>query len=255
MPPQQTVTLDRQMLMQRAEFADAHCHLNLFNNPAWSVNEAIKRGVRIIVTAGGNNKDNADVAQIAMLDRVFGVLGIGPDFSVADSKFVEGLENTIKSNSKLVGIGEIGIDHKVEDTNSIEVQREVFSKQLELANKLNLPVVIHSRGALDEIRETLESMKVSRVLFHFFEGDEKQAAELAKKGYFISIPPAMTEKRKRVIKEVNINNIVAETDSPIVGKTPADVIGVCETIAQIKGVSLEEVATKTTENIRRLFYI
>jgi TatD DNase family protein len=132
---------------------------------------------------------------------------------------------------------------------------KVFSEQVRIAKDIGLPIVIHSRGYLDEVVKVLEQERVRGAMFHFFDGDEKQAVELAAKGHFISIPPADTGKRRRIIKEVGIRSLVVETDSPVVGRTPADVIGVCETIAKVKGITLEEAAANTTENIRRLFFI
>ncbi len=237
------------------EFADAHCHLNLFENVNEAVGDAWKKGVGLIITAGGSGKDNAETLKMVEHEHVFGVVGIGPDFSAKDSHFVKEIEKQVKSNRKIVGIGEIGIDMKVADVNNLALQEEIFTKQVRIAKDLDMPIVIHSRHALEKTVDIIEREKIKRVMFHFFEGDEKQARELAKKGYLISIPPIKSGKRKRIIKEVDLKSIVVETDSPIVGKTPADVIRVCETIAELKGVSLEEVATITTENIRRLFYI
>lgn len=251
----QAVVLEREHLATRIEFSDAHCHLNLFGDAHLAISEAREMGVGTIITAGGSRKDNEETLKLLEHEQVFGVVGVGPDFSAKDSELVNGIERMVKSNSKLVGIGEIGMDTKVSDSNALELQREVFEKQAQIAVEMDLPIVVHSRGSLEEVLKMMEKAHVKRAMFHFFEGDEKQAAELAKKGYLISIPPAWSGKRKRIIKGVSLNSIVAETDSPIVGKTPADVIGVCETIAKLKGVSVEEVATKTTENIRRLFYI
>lgn len=251
----QTLTLERVKQEPIGEFSDAHCHLNLFDNPADAVQEARMKGVGTIVTAGGSAKDNFECARIAEREGVFAVVGIGPDFAASDASSVVEIAGIIKNSMKVVGIGEIGIDVKVADKNGLELQKALFVKQVLVAKDLNLPVVIHSRGSLEQVSDILIENGVRKALFHFFEGDEQQAVELSKRGYLISIPPAMTGKRKRIINELGLNSLVVETDSPVVGKTPADVIGVCETIATLKGVSLEEVAAKTTENIRSLFYI
>ena len=186
---------------------------------------------------------------------MFAVIGIGPDFAASDAGFAVEVEGLIKNSRKIVGIGEIGLDAKVAGKSPLAMQKEVFAKQVQAAKSMEMPAVIHSRGMFEETLKIIEDARLKRVMFHFFEGDEKQAAALAKKGYFISIPPVQTSKRKRIIKEVDLNSIVVETDSPIVGKKPSDVVGVCETVARIKGTSLDDVAEKTTENIRRLFNI
>ncbi len=239
----------------RTEFTDAHCHLNLFKNPQHEMAEARKKGVHLVIAAGGSDKDNNDILKLLEIDSVFAVIGIGPDFSTRDHSKVAEIGKIIKSSRKIVGIGEIGMDEKAMAENNIELQERIFRAQLGIARALYLPVVIHSRGRLDQVTRIMEEEKAGKALFHFFEGDEKQASELAQKGHLISIPPAMTGRRKRIINELSLNSIVVETDSPVVGKGPADVIGVCETIAKLKGVTLEEVAARTTENIRRLFYI
>jgi TatD DNase family protein len=245
--------LEKPMYSIQTEFSDAHCHLNLFKNIDEVLAETRKHGVGIIITSGGSEKDNKENCMLAERENVFAVIGIGPDSPVPKSDFIEEVEKIIKGSEKIVGIGEIGIDTRKET--EVGVQKKLFKMQLELANKLDFPVVIHSRGALKDILEIIEKVKVKRAMFHFFEGNEKQAIKLARKDYLISIPPAETEKRKRIIVGVGLENLVAETDSPLVGRTPADVIKVCATIAKLKNIPIEDVAAKTTENIRRLFYI
>ena len=251
----QLVTVEKRVTANVMEFADAHCHLNLFKNARDVLSESRKKGIGTVVTAGSSGRDNTENLELAGIDGVFAVVGISPDFSATDSAFIGKLVKLIKGNKKIVGIGEIGLDAKVVASNPFEVQMKVFSEQVGIAKDIGLPIVIHSRGYLDEVVKVLEQERVRGAMFHFFDGDEKQAVELAGKGHFISIPPADTGKRRRIIKEVGIGSLVVETDSPVVGRTPADVIGVCETIAKVKGITLEEAAATTTENIRRLFFI
>jgi len=92
-------------------------------------------------------------------------------------------------------------------------------------------------------------------MFHFFEGDEVDARELVKRGYLMSVPPVENSKRKRAIKEIDLHNIVVETDSPVVGKSPLDVKRSLEMIAKIRGMQVSELARITTENLREFFYI
>jgi TatD DNase family protein len=256
MVSQQVQFLTRSMQKLSPEFSDAHCHLNLFGSPPEVIAKSREEGVGLIVTTGGSGKDNAENVRIANDSQgVFAVIGISPDFSGSESEAVNDLKDLIKSSKKVVGIGEIGIDAKAVEKASLDIQRKVFGAQLDIAKDLGLPVVIHSRGAMDEVMRTLEEKDVRNAVFHFFEGDEEQARSLSEKGHLISIPPVETGRRKRVIKNTSLSNLVAETDSPVVGKTPADVLDVCKKIAEIKGVSLEDVAASTTENIRRHFYI
>jgi TatD DNase family protein len=253
---QQTQSLKIQALKVSLEFSDAHCHLPLFSKPAETIANARNEGVGLIITSGGNAKDNLESIKIANgAQGVFATIGIGPDSASSESDFVEGMADLVRSSRKVIGIGEIGIDVKAAGHAGLEIQRKVFGEQLDIAVELDLPVVIHSRGALDEISAMLEKKGVRSAVFHFFEGDERQAKALAGRGYLISIPPVETGRRKRVIKSISVNSIVAETDSPVVGRDPTDVVKVCKTIAALKGISIEDVASATTENIRRLFYI
>jgi TatD DNase family protein len=248
--------MEMRRLSIAAEFSDAHCHLNLFPDPAGTIAGAREKGVGLIVTAGGSDRDNEESIRIANAHPgVFAVIGISPDFSNSQSGSVRDLETLVRSSSKVIGLGEIGLDAKAADKASMEIQTRVFREQLDVAKDLSLPVVVHARGALEETSRILEEKGVRNAIFHFFEGDEEQARLLSERGHLISIPPAETGRRKRVIKNTSLSNLVAETDSPVVGKTPADVLNVCRVMAEIKGVSLEDVAEATTENIRRHFYI
>ncbi len=250
-----SMTLERQETAQWQEFSDAHCHLNLFKDPAAVLDRARKKGVGLVITSGGSEKDSVEGARLASVEQAFAVIGVGPDFAARDAGFVDGLERMIKENMKIVGIGEIGLDAKVAEKEGTGLQKRLFEEQAAIAERLGVPIVIHCRGMLGDAMDILERVGTSKAMFHFFDGDEKQAVALAGMGFFISIPPALTSKRKRVIKEVSLSSLVVETDSPVVGEAPDDVIEVCTEIAGIKGVSLEEVAAKTTENIRRLFNI
>jgi TatD DNase family protein len=251
----QTASSLEQKQVMGIEFGDAHCHLNLFEAPAKAIEDSVLNGISIMVTAGSSYKDNAETVKIAEGPNVYGVVGIGPDFT-NESSHVKELEGIVKSSKNIVGIGEIGIDKKItEDEKQIEKQIELFKIQLEIAEKLDIPVVVHSRNALSETIRVLEEMKFRRVLFHFFEGDENDAINIEKLGYFASIPPIESSKRYRMIKALSIGNILLETDSPFVGKTPVDVKKSGSIVATAKGLSIEEVAERTLENLRKFFYI
>ena len=249
--------MELQRLRVLPEFSDAHCHLNLFDSPAEAISNARKEGVRLMITSGGSGKDNLESIRIANdAQDVFAVIGVGPDFAGSEPDSVRDLEGLIKSSKKVVGIGEIGIDAKsAANKAGLEIQRRVFGAQLDLAKDLGLPVVIHSRGSITEVIKTLDEKGIGNALFHFFEGNEEQAERLARKGHLISVPPVETGRMKKVIKNISLSNLVAETDSPVVGRTPADAIKVCRRIAETRGMALEDVAATTTENIRRHFYI
>ncbi len=235
-------------------FADAHCHLNLFDDPAKAVRDSIAAGVDTILATGGSAKDNPQVVGLADGKNVFGVIGIDPTFSDRDSDYIDTLAGVVKGDKKIVAIGEIGLDFVVPKA-APDVQRKVFERQVNIAMELDKPIVIHARKAVEEAMVMIIDMGVKKAMFHFFEGDERTAKLLADHGYMISISPGDSSKKRRVIKAVDINNIVAETDSPIVGKSPADVVAVVEAVAKIKAIDVAEAAQRTRRNVREFFYI
>lgn len=235
--------------------SDAHCHLDLYPNPEEIVEEAWMKGLERIITAGSNRESNLKTLDIAKGSVAFAVVGISPDFSGGDFEFIDELAEIIKRNRNIVGVGEVGLDFKIVGRVPAEIQKQAFLKQIEIAKALEVPLVIHSRGALNEVVEILERSEVERAVLHFFEGDEEQAKALEKRGYLISIPPVRSGRRRRVIKALDINSIVSETDAPVVGKTPLDVMEVVEEIAGIKNIGLGEVSELITETIKDYFYI
>ncbi len=252
---QNTKTLSKSM-QRIAELSDAHCHLNMFNDPEGIVNLSEMHGVKLMITAGGSGKDNIQVDRLAKIEDVFGVIGISPDFAKTDFGLIEEIPKLVKGNSKIVGIGEIGLDYKItENPAERERQKEVFEKQIELAKGMDLPLVIHSRGAFEDVMRILVIHSVKKVMFHFFEGGMDEAKDAERKGYIISVPPVETNKRRNAIKALGLKNIVAETDSPVVGETPADVQKSIQIISDIKEIDAGEVAQITTENLREFFYI
>ncbi|MGI0141900.1 MAG: TatD family hydrolase [Candidatus Micrarchaeales archaeon] len=237
------------------ELSDAHCHLNLFENPEQTVKECAAHGMKIILATGGSSKDNLQVSELAHGDIVFGIVGISPDF-VQEQNGINELAKLVKENRKIIGIGEIGLDFKItQDEKQVERQKEVFEQQIVIAKELELPIVIHSRGSLHEVFRILDKNNVKRAMFHFFEGNGSDAKELESRGYIMSVPPVENSKRKDAIRHIDLKNIVVETDSPVVGKTPLDVNRSLEMISKIREIEVSELARVTTDNLREFFYI
>ena len=237
------------------QLADAHCHLDMLDDPKAAVNEAVANGVGIIITSGGSRKANEATTAIAKSLGVYGVVGIDPSFAVSDREYVDQSAGLIRKNMQLIGIGEIGLDASVLDRSGIGAQREVFARQIDIANELDIPAVIHSRGMIKEVIRLLDEHPANRAMFHFFEGDEAQARYLARKGHMISIPPRDDGRRKRVIKETDLSSMVAETDCPVAGRSPSDVKGVIASISSIKNIGFGEVAEQVSENVKGFFHI
>ena len=168
----------------------------------------------------------------------------------------------VKNNPKIVAIGEIGLDYYWDKDNKAK-QREVFCKQLEIAEKLKVPVVIHSRDSINETYEILKKYKVSGVI-HCFSGSLEMAKKFISLGFLLGIGGVVTFKNSKlfeVIEKLKLTNIVLETDSPYLtpepnrGKTneSSNIPYIAQKIAEIKNISLEKVAKITTENAIRVF--
>lgn len=235
------------------ELVDAHCHLDMFDDPFTVIGDARMGGVSTMITAGGSQVSSLAAMEIADRGSVFAVIGIDPASAGSCGGFLGEMEGLIKRNRRVVGIGEAGLDYKAGPPK--DVQREAFEEQILLSQKLGVPIVIHSRQAIGDVIEIVRSHGVSRAMFHYFEGDEKQAALLAGMGNLISIPPIESARRRRVIETLGIGSLAAETDSPAVGRNPLDVIRVVEWIGAVKGMDFSEAARSVTENVKKLFSI
>jgi len=172
------------------------------------------------------------------------------------------LENIIQSSKRIVAIGEIGLDYYWHKDNK-EKQRDVFHKQLKLAEKYNLPVVIHSRDSIGEVYEILKEYSLCGVI-HCFSGSKEMADNFVKLGYMIGIGGVLTFKNSKlyqVVESLPLESILLETDSPYLSPEPfrgkvnesRNIPIIAEKVAEIKGLSLETVEKITTDNAIRMF--
>ncbi len=255
-PLEDTAQLSSRLMNMEEQImlSDAHFHLDLFDNPADVVAQARRAGLGIMITAGSDSASNLRMLELARW-CVYGVAGISPDFSSVDFSRIGELGDIVRMNRNIVGVGEIGLDATVMEKAGMEMQRKAFVMQLGIARELGVPVVVHARKALGAIMEILEKEEMERVVFHYFEGDEREARIIEKKGWLISVPPVESSRRKRAIKEVELESLVVESDSPAVGKNPGEVVIALERIALLKGVPTDEVGERVTKTIKEYFYI
>lgn len=241
---------------QVTEMADAHCHLDLINEGG-VVREAVLYGVRTIITNGVDTKSNAKNMELADNKNVYAMLGIDPEHAGISDEELDFNINIIRHHaSKIVGIGEIGLDYgKVKETVPITRQKKVFERFLDLAKELNMPVSIHSREALPDVLHILGEKEIEQAHIHFFEGNVQQAKEIEKRGYMISVPPLQSSKRSKVIKEIAIDNIMAESDAPAVGLSPKDIERSIQIVAETKRIDFKKAADLLTQNTKRFFRI
>lgn len=175
-------------------------------------------------------------------------VGIAPQNALKTS--LEDIEKIANLAPDALGIGEIGMDYKWAKTpEEREKQEEIFLHQLDLASKYKKPVQIHCRECFEDILELLEGFQ-GKILFHFFSGDLEHYKKILDNGWFISIPPVPSSRRKRAIL-YSLEGVTTETDSPYVGKSPEDVKNSIEWISKITKKPFSEIEKITEENARR----
>lgn len=247
-------------------FIDTHLHIgdNFGVNPDSYVNNATDVGVKLLI-ASFCEKDDIMLSTkfVEKYDCIYASIGYHPEVAnkIVEKDF-ETLENLVKNNSKIVAIGEIGLDYYWNKDNK-ERQIEVFRRQLEIAEKMNIPVIIHSRDSIGETYEILKEYKVRGVL-HCFSGSLEMAKKFIDLGFLLGIGGVVTFKNGKlyqVIEKIPLESIVLETDSPYLSPEPnrgkinesSNILFIAEKIAAIKNTSIEEVKSITTKNAVLLF--
>ena len=241
---------------------DTHCHLSYEDYD--NLDEVIKETNGIMIASGCNDKTNREVLELVnKYDNVYGTLGIHPEevdkINYDSFKLIE--DNL--SNSKIVGIGEIGLDYHWTKDN-IDKQKEVFEHQVKLAEKYNMPVVVHSRESIQDTYNILKKYKVKGDI-HCFSSSLEMAREFIKLGYKIGVGGTLTFKNSKKIQEIvtqlDLEDVLLETDSPYLspepfrGKKnkPSNVYYVALKLSELKNINVEEIIKKTSENAFNLF--
>lgn len=243
---------------------DTHCHLNLSDDIDTILMEADNNNVKKLIISGCDKKSIRNGLEIIYrYPNIYMTIGFHPDeVDELTDKDIEDLEKLILTNKKIVGIGEIGLDYYHNDMN-IEKQKEYFIKQLDLAKKYNLPVVIHSRDSIQDIYDILKEYDLKGVI-HCFSGSIEMAKLFVEKGYKLGIGGVLTFKNshlKEVVEELDINNFVLETDSPYLapepyrGHTnfPKNIKLVAQAMGKIKNMTLQEISENTTGNVHQIY--
>ena len=245
---------------------DTHCHLV---NEDYNIDEIIRRAgendVKYLIVGGSDREDNKLNLKIPLkYDNVFLSIGYHPSMASSvtedDINFLK--ECLMKDDKKIVAIGEIGLDYHY-GKEEISEQKELFRKQLEIAEKYNKPVVIHTRDAFLDTYNILKEYNVKGVI-HCFSGSLEVARKYIDLGFFLGIGGVVTFKNsnlKDVVKEIGLDKIVFETDSPYLspmrGKKnePGNIKIICGFVSELLNMSYNDVANITTTNADKLFNI
>lgn len=259
------------------KYFDSHCHLDLeplFEELEGVVEKSSKAGVVGMINVGTSLRSSQRSIEIANLyPNIWATVGLHPHESeeVFDSEGAITELKELAENDQVVAIGEIGLDYFHPEKRITEdqkkKQREIFEGQLKIAKELSLPVVIHSRDAETDILSILNKNKGIKGAVHCFSGDKDYARKLLDLGLFIGFTGFITFEQEKfnqireAVKIVPAERLLIETDAPFLapepyrGKVnePAFVVEIAKKVAELKGISVAEVAKKTLENACRLF--
>lgn len=242
---------------------DTHCHISKESYD--NVDDVIKKmNGNILITSMASPSDLDEVLRLTKdYKNVYGTLGIHPE--CANSYCDDDLKKIEKylSNPKIVGIGEIGLDYYYGEDR--EKQKELFIKQINLANKYSKTIVVHSRSALLDTYEIIKKYCKTKVILHCYSGSKEMALEFLKLNVLLGIGGVLTfkneKKLKEIVKDLPLESFVLETDSPYLspepkrGKKnePINVRYVALKIAELKDISVNAVENITTKNATAWF--
>ncbi len=246
-------------------FIDTHCHISkkYYDNIDLVINDSMKNNVKLMIFSCCEKEDIDESIQLLnSYDCLFATFGFHPDQidEVCDED-LDQLEKIIIKNKKIVGIGEVGLDYHYPTDK--ERQKRLFKEQLSMAQRLNLPVVIHSRDATKDTIDILSQYHLKGII-HCFSGSIETAKTFIKMGYKLGIGGVLTFKNSKldhVVKKLSIKNIVLETDSPYL--TPHPFRGernsskyiplIAQKLSELQNIPVEDVEKITSNNCYELF--
>jgi TatD DNase family protein len=255
------------------ELIDSHSHIygkEFAPDLPEMLERASEAGVGTILAVGADLESSREACQLAdAYDHIYCAVGIHPhDADRVTERCYNVVRELAQGSGKVVAIGEIGLDF-YRDRSERGAQEEVFRRFIRLARELKLPIIIHDRDAHDRIVAIMKEEQASEVggVLHCFSGDLAMAQEVIAMGFKISIPGTITyasnEALREVVRGVKIEQMLIETDAPYLSPVPhrgkrnepAFVLHTAHKIAELKGLSVEDVGRITSFNTRRLFGI
>lgn len=257
------------------EFFDSHAHLDdeKFNEDREELILEIKKaGITKFISAGYSLEGSIRAIELSKkYDFIYPTCGISPnDIPQTEEELWKNLskiEELIKENSKIVAVGEIGLDYYWEKENK-EIQKLAFIEQIKIANKYDLPIVIHTREAVMDTLEILKENPVNKKgIFHCCPLNRELVKEALKLGFYISFAGPVTFKNSKnaneIIEMVPNDKMLIETDSPYLSpeplrgrrNDPRNVKYIAQKIADVKNMTIEEVAKQTHENAEKIYFL
>jgi len=250
-------------------YIDSHAHYDdgKYDEDRETVIKQVQEEIGIIINAGYNIESSKFAVEVASNNKkIYATVGISPndiqDFTTENLELIEKLAK----DEKVLGIGEIGLDYYWNKDNK-DLQLELFKAQIEIANKLNLPIIIHCREAISDTLNILKNEKICKNVgvFHCCPLNRELVKEALKLGYYISFAGPITFKNAKnadeIINMVPIDKILTETDSPYLTPEPLrgkrndsrNVKYIAEKIAKVKNISVEELNNQIYINLKAIY--
>ena len=251
---------------------DTHAHYDdeAFNEDRDAVLKSLaEHGIEAVVNVGASIQTTKNTLELLKkYPFVYGAVGVHPSETAELNDHLFDWLCHVAGEKKVVAIGEIGLDYHWDEPEPA-MQRKWFLRQIQLAREVQLPVIIHSRDAAAETMELLKETKAYECggVIHCYSYSPEMAQEYVKMGYFIGVGGVVTfknaKKLKETVKEIPLESIVLETDCPYLAPEPFRgkrncslyISYVAEKIAELKGISAEEVIRQTEENAKQLYQI
>lgn len=249
---------------------DTHAHYadHAFDEDRESVlAELPSKGVKLVMLASSSVEDTVENSELSKrYDYIYAASGVHPESVETNPENYLGIvEKTILENPKIRAVGEIGLDYHYEGFDR-ERQKELFCRQIELAQRLGMPIIVHSRDATEDTLDILKKYKPKGVV-HCFSGSAETAEEILKLGMYIGFTGVITfknaKKAVRALEAVPLDRLLLETDCPYMAPVPfrgkrcdsSMISYTAQKAAEIKGVTLEELLDATLENGKRMYNI
>ncbi|MFC1990666.1 TatD family hydrolase [Chloroflexota bacterium] len=246
---------------------DTHAHLEEIKGLEQVLTEARAANIMAIIAVGSDYESNQKVLQLARVYKgfIYPALGLHP-WNLKDSEIDRDLQFIEAHIKEAIAIGEVGLDYhkKVRARAEKDTQKHALSEILKIARTHNKPAIIHSRYAWRDSLDSVQAAQLEKAVFHWYTGPSSVLKDIIGQGYFISATPAVEyhEEHRRAIKETPLENLLLETDCPVVYRRgsefeyesrPADILRALRGVAGLRGVSESQIAEATTDNALRFF--